>query len=138
MNAKMPQPPGNVSYPGDKPRRLNKDRERTELLVRNEGDHLVQIGSHYHFFEVNPILGFDRIAAFGKRLDLPGGDRIDFPPGETITVTLIPFGGDRRVCSFYGVVEGSVDDCDSRAALERLHDRVEEPLSSEPEGETDG
>lgn len=138
MNAEMPEPPGNVSHPGTDRRRLNTDRKRTEIAVRNKGNHLIQIGSHYHFFETNPALGFDRTAAFGMRLDLPAGDRIDFPAGETITVTLVPFGGDRRLRSFYGVVNGSIDDTDPRAALERLRNRVYEPIAPAPEGETNG
>lgn len=138
MNHELKAPPGDVSHPGTDRLELNEDRERTELRVRNEGDHLVQIGSHYHFFEANPVLGFDRTAAFGKRLDLPAGDRVDFPTGETITVTLVPFGGESRVRSFYGVVEGSVDDCDPEAAFDRLRDRVHEPIAPAPDGETDG
>jgi urease beta subunit len=133
-----PQPPGAIKFPDDELRELNTDREQTDLRVRNEGDHLVQIGSHYHFFEANPALGFDRVAAFGKRLNLPPGDRVCFPPGETMTVTLVPFGGERRVRSFYGVVEGSIDECDPHEALVRFRLRAHESIASPPEGDDDG
>lgn len=109
------------------------DRDRTRIHVQNTGEHIVQVGSHYHFFEVNPALGFDRLSAFGKRLAVPPGDRSFFPPGETVTVELIPFGERVRVHSFYGVVNGPVDAVDPEAALDLFHERTAEPVAAPPE-----
>jgi urease subunit beta len=111
------------------------DRERTRLQVRNTGDHIVQVGSHYHFFEANPALGFDRLDAFGRRLSVPPGDRVLFPPGETVTVALVPYGGDNRVRGFYGVVNGPVEDVNPQRALETFHNQTAEPVAAPPADE---
>lgn len=97
---------------------------------------MVQVGSHYHFFETNPVLGFDRESAYGKRLDLPPGTRRHFPPGETRDVVLVPIGGDGVVRSFYGAVNGPIDECTPSEALDRLRERVHEPIAGPPD--TDG
>jgi urease subunit beta len=85
---------------------LNADRAGTELTVANTGDRPIQVGSHYHFFEVNPALAFDRAVARGMRLDIPSGTAIRFEPGQTRTVSLIPYAGSRRVIGFRGEVMG--------------------------------
>ncbi|MDR1775479.1 MAG: urease subunit beta [Actinomycetes bacterium] len=75
---------------------LNAGRATAEIKVSNTGDRPVQVGSHYHFFEVNKRLSFDREAAFGKRLDIPSGTSVRFEPGETKTVVLTELGGRQR------------------------------------------
>jgi urease subunit gamma/beta len=76
---------------------LNAGRRHSTLLVRNTGDRPVQVGSHYHFFEVNDALDFDREAAFGMRLDIPAGTAVRFEPGDEREVELVELGGNRRV-----------------------------------------
>jgi urease subunit beta len=85
---------------------LNADRISIELTVANTGDRPIQVGSHYHFFEVNPALAFDRAVARGMRLDIPSGTAIRFEPGQTRTVSLIPYAGSRQVIGFRGEVMG--------------------------------
>lgn len=85
---------------------LNAGRPVTTIEVRNTGDRPVQVGSHFHFFEVNRMLEFDRDAAFGKRLDIPATTAVRFEPGDKKTVDLVPFGGKQRVYGFNGLVEG--------------------------------
>ena len=75
---------------------LNADRPTVTLTVNNTGDRPVQVGSHFHFFEVNRALVFDREAAYGMRLDLPSSTAVRFEPGEIKTVTLVPLSGERR------------------------------------------
>ena len=75
------------------PIELNPGRPRTTLKVRNTGDRPIQIGSHFHFFETNRYLEFDRRAAFGLRLDIPANTAVRFEPGDEKEVTLVPFGG---------------------------------------------
>ncbi|QJE71738.1 urease subunit beta [Aerophototrophica crusticola] len=88
---------------------LNADRQAITLTVANTGDRPVQVGSHYHFFEVNPALSFDRAAARGMRLDIPAGTAIRFEPGQERSVQLIPYAGSRRVIGFRGAVMGDLD-----------------------------
>lgn len=125
--------PGEVTVAGDRVV-MYADRDTTTLAVRNTGTHLVQVGSHYHFFETNPALGFERERAYGRHLAIPPGDRVNFPPGETVRVQLVRFGGDRIVRSFYGVVDGAIDGLAPGAALERLRERIAEPLADPPAG----
>lgn len=87
---------------------LNADREAVTLLVANTGDRPVQVGSHYHFAETNPGLSFDRDAARGMRLDIAAGTAVRFEPGQEREVTLIPYGGDRRVFGFNQKVMGDL------------------------------
>ncbi len=89
---------------------LNADRPVVQLKVNNTGDRPVQIGSHFHFFEVNKALIFDRGAAYGMRLDLPAGTAVRFEPGEIKTVSLIPLAGSRQVYGGSGLVMGKLDD----------------------------
>jgi urease beta subunit len=83
-------------------------RERRTLTVSNTGDRAIQVGSHFHFFEANRALRFDRRAAFGMRLDIPSGTAVRFEPGDTREVTLVALGGTRRSVGFNGLVDGSV------------------------------
>lgn len=85
---------------------LNAGRETATLAVTNLGDRPVQVGSHYHFFEVNPELRFERARAFGRRLDIPAGTAVRFEPGETKEVDLVAFGGDREVFGLNQLTEG--------------------------------
>ena len=87
---------------------LNAGRPRRTLTVANSGDRPVQVGSHYHFHETNEALVFDRAAALGFRLDIPAGTAVRFEPGQSRTVTLVPYGGDRAVHGFLGRVMGRV------------------------------
>jgi urease beta subunit len=89
---------------------LNADRPVVTISVNNSGDRPIQIGSHYHFFEVNRALVFDRTKAYGMRLDLPSGTSVRFEPGDTKDVKLIPYGGRRFVYGFNGLVSGRLDD----------------------------
>jgi urease subunit beta len=84
-------------------------RERIELDVSNTGDRPVQIGSHYHFAEANPALEFDRAKARGYRLDVAAGTAIRFEPGQTRSVTLIPFAGNREIYGFRQEVMGKLE-----------------------------
>ena len=88
---------------------LNLGRIVTTLTVSNKGDRPIQIGSHFHFYESNKALEFDRNAALGKRLDIPAGTAIRFEPGDMREVKIIPFAGDRRAFGFNGLINGSLD-----------------------------
>jgi urease subunit beta len=98
---------------------LNEGRETAEVTVGNEGDRPVQVGSHFHFFEVNAALAFDRETAFGMRLNIPAGTAVRFEPGEEQTVDLVAIGGKRRAHGMNGLVNGSVDG-DGGDAVERM------------------
>ena len=88
---------------------LNGDRATVELAVANTGDRPVQVGSHYHFFETNEALEFDRAAARGFRLDIPAGTAVRFEPGQERRVRLVAFGGARRIYGFQGRVMGALE-----------------------------
>ena len=88
----------------------NADRETVTILVRNNGDRPVQVGSHYHFFEVNRALKFDRASAWGMRLNIPSGTAVRFEPGDEKEVTLIEIGGIRLVRGHRGLTEGLLAD----------------------------
>ena len=85
---------------------LNAGAPRLTLEVANTGDRPIQVGSHYHFFETNDALAFDRAAARGMRLDIAAGTAVRFEPGQRREVTLVPYGGARRVYGFQGKVMG--------------------------------
>ena len=78
-------------------------------MVANTGDRPIQVGSHFHFFEANRALRFDRRAAFGMRLNIPAGTAVRFEPGQAREVTLIPYAGSRRVFGFNAGVMGALD-----------------------------
>ena len=101
--------PGDFILDGDD-LELNAGRTVVTLTVNNTGDRPVQIGAHYHFFEVNRALVLDREKAYGMRLDLPSGTSARFEPGEVKKVQLIPYGGRRTVYGFNGLVMGRLDD----------------------------
>ena len=88
---------------------LNAGRRSVTITVVNTGDRPVQIGSHYHFFETNKALDFDRAEAFGMRLDIPAGTAVRFEPGQTKEVTLCTYGGRREVTGFHGLSDGQTD-----------------------------
>jgi urease beta subunit len=94
------------------------------VTVTNTGDRPVQVGSHYHFFESNTALLFDRAAAYGCRLAVPAGSAVRFEPGERRQVELVPLGGERVVRGFLGLVDGPLDAPGARErALARLASR---------------
>jgi urease beta subunit len=98
----------------------NAGRRTTTVIVRNTGDRPVQVGSHYHFFEVNRALKFDRAAAYGLRLNIAAGTAVRFEPGEEKEVSLVEFAGSRVVRGHRGFTEGELDDAAIRdAALKR-------------------
>ncbi|MFY9991869.1 MAG: urease subunit beta [Rhodoplanes sp.] len=87
---------------------LNAGRETMRLTVSNAGDRPIQVGSHYHFFETNPALKFDRDKARGMRLDIPAGTAVRFEPGQTREVTLVALAGNRTVYGFRQAVMGKL------------------------------
>lgn len=89
---------------------LNEGRQTIEITVANTGDRPIQVGSHYHFFETNLALQFDRPATKGFRLDIAAGTAVRFEPGQTRTVTLVAYAGRRHVYGFRGDVMGPLDD----------------------------
>jgi urease beta subunit len=91
------------------PIEANSGRVTTRVRVRNAGDRPVQVGSHYHFFETNRDLEFDRGAAYGMRLNIPAGTAVRFEPGEEKEIELTPFAGNRVVQGCNGLVEGPLD-----------------------------
>jgi urease subunit beta len=99
--------PGEL-FPADGEIEINAGRPVIELEVSNTGDRPIQVGSHYHFFETNPALAFDRSRARGMRLDIAAGTAVRFEPGQSRTVRLIPFAGARIVHGFRGDVEGKL------------------------------
>ena len=100
--------PGEL-LPEDGELELNAGRPVTTLMVSNTGDRPVQVGSHFHFYEANTALSFDRDAARGLRLDIPAGTAIRFEPGDSRSVQLVPLAGSRRVFGFNGLVNGPLD-----------------------------
>jgi urease beta subunit len=88
---------------------LNRGRAVARVVIRNTGDRPIQVGSHYHFFEVNKALDFDRRAAYGMRLDIPAGTAVRFEPGEEKEVPLVALGGARSVYGHNGLVNGPLN-----------------------------
>ncbi|MFS8038672.1 urease subunit gamma [Xanthobacter sp. AM11] len=99
--------PGEL-LPQDGDIHFNEGAERVHLTVANTGDRPIQVGSHYHFFETNPALAFERDKARGMRLDIAPGTAVRFEPGASREVTLVPFGGKREVYGFRGAVAGKL------------------------------
>jgi len=99
--------PGEMKVaPGDI--ELNKGRKTVSVSVTNSGDRPVQVGSHYHFYETNEALKFERKKAYGFRLNIAAGTAVRFEPGQTRTVELVALGGDRKVYGFSGKVNGAL------------------------------
>jgi urease subunit gamma/beta len=101
--------PGELILDGG-PITINAGKPTAEIAVTNTGDRPVQIGSHFHFFEVNKELAFDRAASFGMRLDIPSGTATRFEPGESKAVRLVQIGGARLGYGLSGLTDGSMDD----------------------------
>ena len=99
--------PGEV-FPKDGSLTLNAGQEAITLMVANQGDRPVQVGSHYHFGETNPSLNFDREAARGTRLDIAAGTAVRFEPGQRREVQLIPIGGGRKIYGFNQQIMGAL------------------------------
>lgn len=100
--------PGEI-FPAAGQLTLNEGQPRVTLEVANTGDRPIQVGSHYHFFETNAALAFDRAQARGWRLDIPAGTAVRFEPGQRRTVTLVPYRGGRAVWGFNQEVMGGLD-----------------------------
>ena len=100
--------PGEV-IPADGEIELNAGRDTVRLSVANTGDRPIQVGSHYHFFETNPALRFERDKARGLRLNIPAGTAVRFEPGQTREVELVAYAGDRHVYGFRGQIMGALD-----------------------------
>ncbi len=106
--SQSPFVPGEVlTEPGDIA--LNEGRPSVSLQVENKGDRPIQVGSHYHFAEVNQALLFDRALARGMRLDIPAGTAVRFEPGQSRQVELVAFAGRRHVYGFQGLVMGALE-----------------------------
>lgn len=88
---------------------LNAGLPTIQVQVANTGDRPIQVGSHFHFFEVNPALQFDRATTRGMRLDIPAGTAVRFEPGDEKTVTLVPYRGSREVYGFNAQIEGPLE-----------------------------
>ncbi|MGA7981089.1 MAG: urease subunit beta [Chromatiaceae bacterium] len=97
-----------VTAPGEI--ELNAGRQRVSLSVANTGDRPIQVGSHYHFYETNPALAFEREKTRGFRLDVPAGTAVRFEPGQSRTVDLVAYAGAREVYGFNAKVMGPLDE----------------------------
>ena len=102
---------------------LNRGRRVVTLKIANSGDRPIQVGSHYHFFETNAALKFDRAAARGFRLNIPAGTAVRFEPGQERTVELVALGGDRVVYGFLGEIMGKLDKSKAKRARARAKGR---------------
>jgi urease subunit beta len=89
---------------------LNEGRDTINLKVANKGDRPIQVGSHFHFFETNDALDFDRAASRGFRLDIPAGSAVRFEPGQSRNITLVKIAGDRIIHGFGGKIAGPLGD----------------------------
>lgn len=113
-----PMIPGEILY-GDGELTLNDGRVALELEVTNTGDRAIQVGSHFHFFEANRALHFDRAATFGRRLDIASGTAVRFEAGQTHRVGLVRFGGSQTILGFNGLTAGD----DRNTAFTRARER---------------
>jgi urease subunit gamma/beta len=95
---------------------LNAGRRTVTLTAVNTGDRPIQIGSHFHFFEVNKALQFDRASAFNMRLDIPAGTAVRFEPGAAKEVTLVAFGGNQQLTGLNNLTNGAASDANVRVA----------------------
>jgi urease beta subunit len=99
---------------------INKGKPTVDIIVVNTGDRPVQIGSHFHFFEINKQLVFDRNKAFGMHLNIPAGTAVRFEPGEEKQVTLVEYGGNKKVFGFNNLVDGAISAANKKSAMEKL------------------
>src|SRR5699024_9268159 len=120
--AQQVRQPGRLVVGSDTELVLNEGRPAVTLRVKNSGDRPIQIGSHYHFFETNKALEFDREAAFGLRLDVPAGSAVRFEPGQEKEVTLVEFGGNKYLTGLNDLTQGAVTDANKAAALQRARE----------------
>ncbi|HTE13031.1 MAG TPA: urease subunit beta [Chitinophagaceae bacterium] len=97
----------------------NNGKPTVDITVVNTGDRPVQIGSHFHFFEINKQLLFDRSKAFGMHLNIPAGTAVRFEPGEEKQVTLVAYGGNKKVFGFNNLVDGDLSAVNRKSALEK-------------------
>jgi len=100
--------PGEI-FPAEGDIVLNEGRKSVTIEVSNTGDRPIQVGSHYHFYETNTALEFDRQLALGFRLDIPAGSAVRFEPGQTRDVTLVEYAGKRLVYGFNALINGSLE-----------------------------
>jgi urease subunit beta len=100
----------------------NEGRATVKIVVVNTGDRPVQIGSHFHFFEVNKQMEFDRGKAFGMRLNIPAGTAVRFEPGEEKQVELVEFGGNKKIYGFNNLVDGSLKEKSKEKAIKKMKD----------------
>ena len=103
--------------PADRDIVLNEGRKTVSITVANTGDRPVQVGSHFHFFEVNRLLKFDRKKAYGYRLDIPSGTSVRFEPGMEKTVSLVEFGGRKRLYGLNDLTCGQTGEATLQASL---------------------
>ncbi len=101
--------PGEIITPGGEIT-INQDRETVVIDVANSGDRPIQVGSHYHFFETNPALIFDRAQTRGFRLNIAAGTAVRFEPGQNRQVELVAFAGERKVYGFTGAIMGPLEE----------------------------
>jgi len=101
----------------------NVGRPVTQITVVNTGDRPVQVGSHFHFFEANRLLQFEREKAFGMRLNIAAGTAVRFEPGEEKEVELVSFGGNKKIVGFSNLVDGSINEENKESALKKARDR---------------
>lgn len=97
----------------------NEGRKTKTLVVYNTGDRPVQVGSHFHFFEVNKCIKFDRAEAFGMRLDIASGTAVRFEPGEEKEIQLVEIGGNKMVYGLNGLTSGATDETNKESSLNR-------------------
>ena len=101
--------PGEIHF-GDGDLTINEGYEAIKVVVKNTGDRAVQVGSHFHFYEANSALDFERKQGWGRHLDIAAGTAVRFEPGETKEVALVDYGGKRRVFGFNNMCNGFLDD----------------------------
>src|SRR6056297_127273 len=130
--------PGAVD-PGEGSVTINEGRETATVSVANTGDRPIQVGSHFHFFEANRALAFDRAAAYGMRLDIPAGTAVQFEPGDERTVDLVAYGGKQRVTGMNGLADGATSDGDPSDALARAREQgFADTGADDPAGDGEG
>lgn len=96
---------------------INAGKDAITVQVKNSGDRPCQVGSHFHFFETNKILKFDRAQAYGRRLDIPSGTSVRFEPGETKEITLVALGGNKRVLGLNNLTAGQTNATTAEKAM---------------------
>ncbi|WP_036479175.1 urease subunit beta [Myxosarcina sp. GI1] len=107
--------PGQIFF-ADNEIEINAGRDKKTIAVANTGDRPIQVGSHFHFFEVNRALQFDRATAFGFRLDIPSGTSVRFEPGDTKEVSLVAIGGNRKVRGLNNLTNATLDNSQHKDA----------------------